>query len=103
MVISPTLPGLADSLANSPFWSHLPPVRNRQIYQVDPVWTFGGLYPVKRLALLLTDALLAGGSLLIASGVLPPSVPWMMITTIAAALGGQAPERGMDGLLQAGL
>lgn len=62
VVISPTLPGLADSLANSPFWSHLPPVRNRQVYQVDPVWTFGGLYPVKRLALLLTDALLAGGS-----------------------------------------
>lgn len=61
VVISPTLPGLADNLANSPFWTHLPPVRQEEVYQIDPVWNFGGIHPVKRLATLLTDALLAGG------------------------------------------
>lgn len=61
VVISPTLPGLADNLANSPFWTHLPPVRQKEVYQIDTVWNFGGIHPVKRLATLLTDALLAGG------------------------------------------
>lgn len=62
VVISPTLPGLADNLADSPFWTYLPPVKRSEVYQIDPVWPFGGVFPVKRLALLLTESLLAGGS-----------------------------------------
>lgn len=62
VVISPTVPGLAEALANSPFWTYLPSVRREQIYQIEPVWPFGGVFPVKRLATLLTDSLLAGGS-----------------------------------------
>lgn len=62
VVISPILPGLADNLANSPFWTYLPPVRRNQVYQIDAVWPFGGVFPVKRLAVMLTDTLLEGGS-----------------------------------------
>lgn len=62
VVISPVLPGLADTLANSPFWTYLPPVTRNQVYQIDAVWPFGGVFPVKRLAIMLTDALLEGGS-----------------------------------------
>ncbi|SNC76026.1 iron complex transport system substrate-binding protein [Marinobacter sp. es.048] len=62
VVISPISPGLPDTLANSPFWTYLPPVQRDQIYQIEPVWPFGGVFPVKRLATLLTDELLAGGS-----------------------------------------
>ncbi len=61
VVISPTLPGLSDHLAGSPFWTYLPPVKRNQVYQIEPVWPFGGVYPVKRLAILLADALLEGG------------------------------------------
>jgi ferric hydroxamate transport system substrate-binding protein len=62
VVIEPTLPGLAETLSASPFWTYLPPVQREQIYRIEPVWPFGGVYPVKRLATLLTDSLLAGGS-----------------------------------------
>lgn len=62
VVISPILPGLADTLANSPFWTYLPPVRRDEVYRIDAVWPFGGVFPVKRLATMLTDALLEGGS-----------------------------------------
>lgn len=62
VVIEPTLPGLADTLASSPFWTYLPPVNREQIYRIEPVWPFGGVFAVKRLATLLTDSLLAGGS-----------------------------------------
>ncbi|OZB16873.1 MAG: ABC transporter substrate-binding protein [Marinobacter sp. 34-60-7] len=61
VVIEPTLPGLARDLAESPFWTYLPPVKREQVYQIEPVWPFGGVYPVKRLAVLLTDALIDGG------------------------------------------
>lgn len=62
VVISPILPGLANTLANSPFWTYLPPVRRNEVYRIDAVWPFGGVFPVKRLATMLTDALLDGGS-----------------------------------------
>lgn len=62
IVLSPTPPGLAERLADSPFWTHLPAVRRQQVYQIDTVWPFGGVYPIKRLATLITDSLLAGGS-----------------------------------------
>ncbi|PXX90312.1 ABC transporter substrate-binding protein [Marinobacter vulgaris] len=62
VVVSPTLPGLSDTLASSPFWTYLPAVRRDEIYQIDPVWPFGGVFPVKRLATMLTDSLLEGGS-----------------------------------------
>ncbi|MEP1214522.1 MAG: ABC transporter substrate-binding protein [Marinobacter sp.] len=62
VVISPILPGLADTLASSPFWTYLPPVRRNEVYRIEAVWPFGGVFPVKRLATMLTDALLAGGS-----------------------------------------
>lgn len=62
VVISPTLPGLTDNLANSPFWTYLPPVKREQIYQIDATWPFGGVFPIKRLAKQLTDSLLEGGS-----------------------------------------
>lgn len=62
VVISPTLPGLSDTLANSPFWTYLPPVQRNQVYQIDPVWPFGGVFPVKRLATLLAEGLMSGGS-----------------------------------------
>ena len=62
VAISPTSPGLPETLANSPFWTYLPPVQRNQVYQTDPVWPFGGVFPVKRLARLLTDSLLEGGS-----------------------------------------
>ncbi|MFO7528589.1 MAG: iron-siderophore ABC transporter substrate-binding protein [Marinobacter sp.] len=62
VVISPTPPGLADTLADSPFWTYLPAVQRDQVYQVEATWPFGGIYPVKRLATQITDSLLAGGS-----------------------------------------
>jgi ferric hydroxamate transport system substrate-binding protein len=62
VVIEPTLPGLAETLSASPFWTYLPPVQREQVYRIEPVWPFGGVFPVKRLATLLTDSLLAGGS-----------------------------------------
>lgn len=62
VVINPTPPGLADALAGSPFWTYLPAVQREQVYQIDAVWPFGGVYPVKRLAVMLTDSLLRGGS-----------------------------------------
>lgn len=62
VVVSPTLPGLSDTLAGSPFWTYLPAVRHDEIYQIDAVWPFGGVFPVKRLATMLTDSLLEGGA-----------------------------------------
>lgn len=62
VVIEPMLPGLADTLATSPFWTHLPPVKREQVYRIESVWPFGGVYPVKRLATLLVDSLIEGGS-----------------------------------------
>lgn len=62
VVIAPTLPGLSDTLANSPFWTYLPAVNRNQVYEIGTVWPFGGVYPVKRLATMLTDSLLEGGS-----------------------------------------
>ncbi len=62
VVIEPLVPGLADSLEESPFWTYLPPVRNQQIYQIPSAWSFGGVHQVKSLAVALTDALLKGGS-----------------------------------------
>lgn len=62
VVIAPTLPGLADTLANSPFWTYLPAVNRNQVYEIDAIWPFGGVFPVKRLATMLTDSLLEGGS-----------------------------------------
>lgn len=61
VVIEPTLPGLADDLAESPFWTYLPPVKSEQVYQIEPVWPFGGVYPVRRLAVSLANALVDGG------------------------------------------
>ncbi len=62
VVIEPLVPGLADSLANSPFWTYLPPVQNDEIYRIPAAWPFGGgVYPVKRLAIALTNALIEGG------------------------------------------
>lgn len=62
VAISPTPPGLRDQLGNSPFWRHLPAVRNGEVYQIAPVWTFGGVNSIRRLSNLLTEQLLAGGS-----------------------------------------
>ncbi len=62
VVISPTPPGLSETLANSPFWTYLPPVQRDQVYQIEATWPFGGIYPVKRLATEIADSLLAGGS-----------------------------------------
>lgn len=62
VVLSPTLPGLRQQLAASPFWVHLPVVADQEVYQVDPVWTFGGVNAIGRFSDLLTEALLAGGS-----------------------------------------
>ncbi|MBZ0334247.1 MULTISPECIES: iron-siderophore ABC transporter substrate-binding protein [unclassified Marinobacter] len=62
VVIEPLVPGLADSLEESPFWTYLPPVRNQQIYQIPNAWSFGGVHQVKILAKTLTEALLKGGS-----------------------------------------
>ncbi|WP_273203051.1 ABC transporter substrate-binding protein [Marinobacter subterrani] len=62
VAIAPTPPGLAATLASSPFWTYLPAVKRQQVYRIEPVWPFGGVYPVKRLAILLADSLLAGGS-----------------------------------------
>lgn len=60
-VIAPTPPGLADSLAESPFWTYLPSVQKHRVYPVEATWPFGGVYPIQRLARALTDRLLAGG------------------------------------------
>ncbi|AOY88463.1 ABC transporter substrate-binding protein [Marinobacter salinus] len=62
VVIEPTRPGLSEHLATSPFWTYLPAVQREQVYQVDAVWPFGGVYPVKRLAIELADALIQGGA-----------------------------------------
>ncbi|MDX1754571.1 MAG: iron-siderophore ABC transporter substrate-binding protein [Marinobacter sp.] len=61
VAISPTPPGLSEQLSRSPFWTHLPMVRNREVYQINPVWTFGGVHSISRLADELTDQLLQGG------------------------------------------
>ncbi|HLV78326.1 MAG TPA: ABC transporter substrate-binding protein [Marinobacter sp.] len=61
VVIEPLAPGLPATLSQSPFWTYLPPVRNREVYQIPPAWPFGGILPVKRLAVALTDALIGGG------------------------------------------
>lgn len=61
VVISPTAPGLAGQLAASPFWRNLPMVKDQEIYQVDTVWSFGGIHAVQRLAENMTDQLLNGG------------------------------------------
>lgn len=47
------------------------------------------------MVILLGFALLVGGSLVIASGLLPPSVPWMLITTIVATSVGVYALRGV--------
>ena len=62
VALEPFVPGLSDSLANSPFWTYLPPVQRDQVYQIPPAWPFGGVHAVKRLATSLTQALLEGGS-----------------------------------------
>ncbi len=61
VAISPVAPGLAAQLEQSPFWRYLPVVSSGEIYQVEPVWAYGGVHSVKRMARLLTEALLAGG------------------------------------------
>lgn len=56
------IPGtVKKSLRNSPFWHSLPAVQQKEVYQVDTVWTFGGVYAVKRMGQELTDALLGDG------------------------------------------
>jgi len=62
LAISPTPARLKDTLADSPFWTYLPPVKQEQVYQIDTVWPFGGVYQVRKLATRITDALLSGGS-----------------------------------------
>lgn len=62
VVIEPTRPELSDKLAQSPFWTYLPAVQRSQVYQIEPVWPFGAVFPVKRLAIQLTDALIQGGA-----------------------------------------
>ncbi|MBW7472690.1 ABC transporter substrate-binding protein [Marinobacter sp. F4218] len=62
VVIEPTRPGLSEHLEDSPFWTYLPAVQRDEIYQVDAVWPFGGVFPVMRLASNLTDALIQGGT-----------------------------------------
>lgn len=61
VAISPIPPGLDDQLAASPFWTHLPAVRNQEVYLIEPVWAYGGINAVNRLVRLLTTALLEGG------------------------------------------
>ncbi|WP_404366951.1 iron-siderophore ABC transporter substrate-binding protein [Marinobacter sp.] len=61
VAISPTAAGLGEQLSASPFWTWLPAVRQNEVYQIDPVWAYGGVGAVQRLAGLLTEALLAGG------------------------------------------
>lgn len=62
VVLEPTRPGLSEDLANSPFWTYLPAVQRDQVYQIEPVWPFGAVFPIKRLAIALTDALIEGGA-----------------------------------------
>lgn len=62
IVIEPTPPGLPEHLASSPFWTYLAQVQNRQVYQIDTVWPFGGVLSVQRLATQLADVLIQGGS-----------------------------------------
>eukprot|EP00163_Fabomonas_tropica_P002551 TRINITY_DN11975_c0_g1_i1.p2 TRINITY_DN11975_c0_g1~~TRINITY_DN11975_c0_g1_i1.p2 ORF type:complete len:315 (+),score=38.97 TRINITY_DN11975_c0_g1_i1:488-1432(+) len=62
VVLEPIWPGLKEQLAGSPFWTYLPPVQRDQVYQIEAAWPFGGVFPVKRLAVEITDALIDGGS-----------------------------------------
>ncbi len=62
VVISPVPPGLENTLPDSPFWTHLTPVQEQEVYTLDTIWPFGSVFPVKRLAIQLADSLLAGGS-----------------------------------------
>lgn len=62
IVLKPTPSGLPEHLASSPFWTYLAPVRNKQVYQIETVWPFGGVLSVQRLATQLADALIQGGS-----------------------------------------
>ena len=61
VAIRPLAPTLPEQLARSPFWQYLPMVEQGRIHAIDPVWAYGGVHSVTRLARLLTDALLAGG------------------------------------------
>lgn len=62
VILEPIRPGLTDQLENSPFWTYLAPVQQDEIYQIDAAWPFGGVFPVKRIAVQLADALVKGGS-----------------------------------------
>lgn len=47
-------------LMASPLWPYLPMANNGRITSVGPVWTFGGVLSVPRMAHMLADQLLAG-------------------------------------------
>ncbi len=62
VVLSPVTPAVAASLKDSPLWQALPAVREEQVHQVDPVWAYGGVHAMRRMARFLTRSLLEGGS-----------------------------------------
>ncbi|SFR60096.1 iron complex transport system substrate-binding protein [Marinobacter daqiaonensis] len=49
-----------ERLQASPLWPYLPMARHGRIVGVGPVWTFGGVLSVPRMAQMLADQLLAG-------------------------------------------
>lgn len=50
VIIKPYPRGVGDELDNNQIWQHLPAVREGRVSYIDPVWPYGGLISLQRLA-----------------------------------------------------
>jgi iron complex transport system substrate-binding protein len=50
VIIKPYPRGVGDELGNNQIWQHLPAVREGRVSYIDPVWPYGGLISLQRLA-----------------------------------------------------
>ncbi len=55
VIIKPYPRGVGDELANNQIWQHLPAVREGRVSYIDPVWPYGGLISLQRLARSLVE------------------------------------------------
>ncbi|MDH4573772.1 ABC transporter substrate-binding protein [Salinicola acroporae] len=62
VVIKPYPRGVEEALGNNQIWRHLPAVRAGRVSFIDPVWPYGGLVSLQRLARSLVDVATADTS-----------------------------------------
>jgi len=55
VIIKPYPRGVGDELAKNQVWQHLPAVREGRVSYIDPVWPYGGLISLQRLARSLVE------------------------------------------------